>query len=150
MNIREAARLIDEATSQDREPTLSDADMNRASAAREFVKENCDTLTLRDIRTKAQHALQTNDAAQAWLYMRYGMQRLGENREADRHSPQDIANLQMLLASVKDRMSDKRSRDTNARAKQLRLAAAQLEGRAKARTAAKHKADQESNLRSKF
>jgi len=148
--VRAAAQVIDEATGQDREPTLSDADMIRASAAREFVKENCDTLPINQLRSKVQHALQTRDPAQAWLYLRYGMQRLSDHREEDRHSAQDAESLRSLLASVQDRMSDKRGRETNARAKALRLAAAQLEGRTKARTAAVYQAGMESRLRSHF
>jgi hypothetical protein len=149
-HLRESAQVIVGATSQDREPTLSDADMNRAAAAREFVKENCETLTIQELRSKVHHALQTNDAAQAWLYLRYGMQRLGDNREADRRTPQDIVNLQTLLASVRDRMSDKRCKETNVRARELRLAAAQLEGRAKAQIAATHQTDADNKLRSMF
>lgn len=148
--VREAARLMEDATSVDRQHNLSDTDMVRANAAREFVKENCDKLTLEELCGKVQQALQTNDTAQSWLYLRYGAQRLSESRAEDRQSLRDTEAFQAALKKAGDGMRDTSGRDTSARAKALRLAAAQLEGRAKARSAALQETDRRTELFSMF
>ena len=74
--VGDQCRAIAEATSFPREMQLSSEDTARAASLREFVREDCTELTLAELQVKLQKAAASGDAVQAWLYTRYGTQRV--------------------------------------------------------------------------
>lgn len=75
-HVADQCRAIIEATSFPREPQLSNDDLSRAASMREFVREDCETLTLAELQVKLQKAVASGDAVTAWLYTRYGTPRV--------------------------------------------------------------------------
>ncbi len=65
--IFQQSRNLQDATSENREPQLSDADLERANSRREFVKEDCAELPIAELRAKIQHSLQVSDVPLCWL-----------------------------------------------------------------------------------
>jgi hypothetical protein len=118
--VYQQARNLEAATSADREPVLSDADMQRASSRMGFAKEDCQDLPLAELRAKIQHAIQTSDTALCWLYFRYAPARLQERRQADLHAGQERDNVRQLLDSLRGRLVDTRPRQVHQKAKDVR------------------------------
>lgn len=117
------SRDIQAAASVDREPSLSDADYQRASARQAFVKEDAEELPLRDLAEKVRHALQAQDAALCFLYQRYGIRRLQSPLPADKADPRAGVEVMALLERLSGRLVDTRPRGVADRAKNLRAAA---------------------------
>ena len=126
----EQARNIDDATTIDREPVLSDEDMARANNRRAFVQEDCQSIPLRELLSRVQHAFRTEDVAALWLYLRYGSVRLQNPLALDKGRTTERGQLEALLANVADRLADKRNRQTNEVAKELRKRALEMQRRA--------------------
>jgi len=124
------ARDVQAAASRDTEPTLSDADMQRANARQPFVKEDCQELPLRDLADKLRHAMQAQDTALCWLYERYGTRRAQSPLPADKSDPRALSEVTALLSSLAGRLVDTRPRGVADKAKQLRAASLEFRGRA--------------------
>jgi len=125
----ELARDV-QAASVDREPTLSDADMQRANARQPFVKEDCQELPLQDLADKLRHAMQTQDTALCWLYQRYGARRVQSPLPADKSDPRAMSEVTALLNRLAGQLVDTRPRGVADRAKNLRAAALEFRERA--------------------
>lgn len=119
----ELARDVQAAASVDREPTLSDADMQRANARQPFVKEDCQELPLQDLADKLRHAMQTQDTALCWLYQRYGARRVQSPLPADKADPRAGVEVMALLNRLAGQLVNTRPRGVADRAKNLRAAA---------------------------
>lgn len=127
------SRLIQEATSVDREPRLSETDLQRANNLRAFVAEDASLLPLSELRVKIARAIGDNDTPACWLYLRYGQARLKENRQEDKPGSPLRQEVNALLRSIGDRLMDRRGREVNQQATDLRKKALETNRRIRSR-----------------
>ncbi len=119
------ARRLAARTQEERaQPKLTDAALASAAARREFVKEDCESLPLGEVRDAVRLAVAEGDRAALWLYLRYLPRRFGNLRPADRGAEAERQELDSLLKQAAKALTDGKAGVVHEKARKL-LARAQ-------------------------